>query len=171
MKRLDDRDRTIFRDLLLGLGWEDESLPLRKADQWATDHVPWIEGVRWGQWEGLRRQGEEARVFQQYIEAVENWLCEQARDKAGAQKRTARRAWSEPGLKDSLLRAIEESSKPPDSPQMQQVKRMLEEGGFSDTERNGIDQILRVRRARRFVELLGMRAKTIQEARCLASIR
>lgn len=172
MRQLSEKERQAAKGLLLGLQWEGESWLVRRAVQWAQDHQLFAEKAPWTQWEGLRRQGEGAAVWGDYIAAVDDWLSEPADAGGGVpdEKRVARRAWNERGLKDSLLLAIEDSSKPPDGDQTVALRRLFEEGGFSERERNEIDQLLRVRRGRKFVELLTMKVKTIREAKCLASI-
>jgi hypothetical protein len=168
MKPLSDASRLKVRALILGLEWCDETALAGKADQWAVDHESWVRGVKWKQWEGLRRQGERARRWEEYSGALTGWLTDS--EKTGESRRglgPPRRAWDlapsrpgQDGLRDALLRAIEDASRPP---KPNRVEEMLADRGFPSGERTEIDQWLRVQRARRFVDLLVMKVKTVQE--------
>lgn len=157
--------RSAARALILGLEWDEESLIATKAEQWVLNSRRWVTAVKWGQWEGLRRRGEGARRWEEYRSAIECWLSDA--EKAG---RPARRAWDHgplrPGeecLKDSLLKVIEEASRP-GTRKNEALVAVLEDAGFSSGQQTEIDQFLRVQRARKFVELLSINVRIAQES-------
>jgi hypothetical protein len=181
MQTLNNEERWTARGLILALDWEDEALLGRKAYQWVMENLPRVEQVKWGQWEGLRRCGESARTWMEFSQAVEDWICEPTKgSQAGRdEKRVARRAWKleplragQPALKESLMGMIEEASRPPDTEAISGLRRLLDRGGFTEVEKNEIDQTQRVRRARRFVELLTLciRLRQKEAEQCWASI-
>ena len=154
-----------MRGLILGFELQEESTLALKAETWAEDNRPWVEAVKWGQWEGLRRQGEDALGWQDYRNALDHWLTDH--EKIG---NPPRRAWNQAGfsvgglgLRDALLRVTEEASAAPKTEKLQLLDSILEDAQFSGSEQAEIRDVLRVRRGRKFVELLALKIKTIKE--------
>jgi hypothetical protein len=174
MKPLADKERWRVRGLILGLDWAEEASLARRAEQWALENSPWVDKVKWGQWEGLRRQGENARRWEEFEEAMERWLTDsKKKGSAGAKGKPrypTRRAWDLPalrlggqGLKEEMMQAIEQASRPPDTKALQGLAAFLDEAKFPSAEQSEIHQFLRAQRARKFVELLLLRIKILKE--------
>ena len=154
--------------LLTGLDWIDDAeadLLAQKAEAWVRDWARVAAKVKRGQWEGLRRRGEKSIRWEEMEKDVRSWLVDGSDT---SQDPRARRAWGaagpslgQPGLKDSLMRAIEEASKPPVSRTFQNLERLL--SAETKPVQDEVDQLLRVRRARRFLDLLVMQVKRLQE--------
>lgn len=154
--------------LLTGLDWIDDAeadLLAQRAEAWVAEWARVAAKVKRGQWEGLRRRGEKSIRWEEMEKDVRSWLVDGSDT---SQDPRARRAWDapgpapgEPGLKDSLMGVIEKASRPPVSPTYRALELLL--SAETKPVQDEVAQLLRVRRAQRFLNLLVMQVKRLQE--------
>ncbi len=156
-----------FEGMVRSARWEDVEGSAERAAAWARDHQPWIERVRLGQWEGLRRQVEQAGNWAEFVRAIEEWLTYP--DKPKDEQPRVRRAWNLPGegaghasLKESLLAALEDASLPAATAARQRLDRWMEPR-LTKAEIDAVDQWIRVRQARVFLEYLVLAVRQMRK--------
>ena len=150
------------KDVILEFDWTDGADLAVRAEHWADEHRPWIEEVKWGQWEGLRRQGEGVRAWKDFERNLLRWISDDSKPLVDGQP-PPRRAWDKAGLRDALRTEIESASRP--SKSSKQLEDYMAKLKLDKQERTEIDQYLRVQRARRFLDLLLMKVRWEQDRR------
>jgi len=159
-----------LRRFVLNHDWDDDALLAQKADHWITSNEPWVHSVKWGQWEGFRRQGENAESLADYLNHLLRWLSDLSKVPSRENVFPARRAWAYPPLthagmplRESLLTEVETASRLPKTPRLEELSYLLADAGLDESDRKTLDEQWRLRRARRFVDLLVMRVRVIKE--------
>lgn len=146
-------------ELIVQFDWADGDHLARWASDWADENWHQISSVKWGQWEGLRRQGEDVTRWENFERRLIRWMSDEAKPATGGQH-PPRRAWTE--LRNLLLKEIETASQPPDS--YSKLDGYLDDLAVGKAERDAIDQYLRVQRARKFLDLLLMKIRSKQSS-------
>ncbi|MBI3684327.1 MAG: hypothetical protein HY235_28470 [Acidobacteria bacterium] len=164
-----DAERQGRKQWILGHEWSGGQALALRVEQWVNDHRPWVDQVRWSQWEGLRRQGEGVRRWEEMHQRLDTWMTDDAKRPVN-QRKPARRAWdlpagspNEPSLRDALLNEIEQATIPPKSKKWEMLQDCLASQEFNKADQDEIDQYLRVQRARRFLALLLMKIRSLKE--------